>query len=162
MVLVTLAAPLGGLVVGAGGALVGALLDGALTRSGVMASLVGAAGYTVGAGWAAALLGWMLQGEGTFGGAVLGAVVGAGVAIGATLAVIPVFGARTIPPALAAALTPALVASALVLPALGASVAFEASHDLSRSRARLVADLQPAVLLDGSRPAIGVALGGSF
>jgi hypothetical protein len=46
-----------------------------------------------------------------------------------------------------------------VVPALGASVAFEASHDFER-RSRTKTQLQPTVMLDGSRSAIGLALGG--
>jgi hypothetical protein len=162
MVIVTLAAPLGGFVVTVGGALVGFLLDAALMHSfPVIAPFAGLAGYVVGTGWAAALLGWSLEGSGTFGAAVLGSALGSGAAIAGLLAAFNALARAGIAPP--SALAPALVVGALVLPALAASVAFEISHDFARRHLHVQAEVHPTVLLDGARrPAIGAALSAEF
>jgi hypothetical protein len=149
---------------GAGGAFIGALAGGASQSSVTPAIAIAAAlaGYVVGTAWAAAQLGWALGGDGTFWGAMLGATLGACVGfVGAVVVATIPFRSPTPVPVISS-LTPALIAWALAVPALGASVAFEATYDFERRRVRAKTQLSPTVLLDGGRPGIGLALGGAF
>jgi hypothetical protein len=162
MVASTLIAPLGGFVIGAGGALVGVLIETTLRLSsfGVFPVALGLGGYVFGTAWAAALLGWGLDGHGTFGGALAGAGLGAVVATGGLLAAFPLLFSFGSP--LGSTMFTATTIAALVLPALGATVAFEASYDAERRHSRPTADVHPLVMIDGDRAAIGVALNGAF
>lgn len=160
MIAVTLVAPLGGLVLGGGSAFVGALIDLALQlRAPVVTSLAGAAGYVVGTGWAAAQLGVGLGGDGTFGGAIAGAALGAAASV---LELIAVFAILVPAGPFPTVFAPAVIATAIALPAIGASVAFETSYHLARSEDRARLRWHPTVVADGRRTAIGIALDGRW